>query len=468
MWLPRLVDDGQPRYLALVDAISRSIEQGELKPGDRLPPQRRLAWALGLNPSTTMQAYREAARRHLVGGEVGRGTYVLASSREASLFLLKQADAQPASLDLSTNLPAIDAEAQDLPRSLLELGAAADLAELQGYASAAGMQRGRLAVSAWLRGRGLELPPRQLMLCAGAQQGLFAALLGLCEPGEPILVEALTSPGIKAAARQLRLPLHGVAMDGRGILPDALDRLARATAARVAVLTPCMQNPTGVSMDAQRREAIAAVARRHDLLVIEDDVYGALGDEAPLAELLAERSVLVGSLSKTVAPGLRFGFIAADERWLVRIDPEAQGTGWALSPLCLRIACQWIEDGTALRRLHWQRQQVARRWRLARKMLGPWVPACASPHLWLTAQAGESGLPGICRSAGIEAAAAQAFAVGPGAPDAVRLSLTAAPGLVALKGALQALAGRLAAEQQANACAALSLSLPSRQDVSND
>ncbi len=465
MWLPRLIDNDQPRYLALVDAISSAIEQGVLKPGDRLPPQRRLAWALGLNPSTAMQAYREAARRHLVGGEVGRGTYVLASSREASLFLLKQPGALPALLDLSTNLPVIDTDDGDLQRSLLVLGASVDLAELQGYPSPAAMQRGRLAASQWLRGRALELPPRQLLLCAGAQQGVFAALLGLCAPGEPILVEALTSPGIKAAARQLRLPLHGVAMDERGILPEDFDRQARATGARVAVLTPCLQNPTGVSMDAARREAIAALARRHDLLIIEDDVYGALGDEPPLASLLGERSVLVGSLSKTVAPGLRFGFIAAAEPWLARIDPEAQATGWALSPLCLRVASEWIEDGTAQRRLVWQRAQVEHRWRMARKMLGPRLSTGASPHLWLAACTGEIDLPGIARAAGIEGAAAGVFAVGPGAPDALRLSLSAAPGLVALQRGLQALAGRLATGQ---ASAALSLSSMSRQDVSND
>ncbi len=78
VWIPQLVDDDQPRYLALVDAIAQAIESGTLKVGDRLPPQRRLAWKLGLNPSTTQQAYREAAARHLVAGEVGRGTYVLA------------------------------------------------------------------------------------------------------------------------------------------------------------------------------------------------------------------------------------------------------------------------------------------------------------------------------------------------------------------------------------------------------
>ncbi|KJH79287.1 PLP-dependent aminotransferase family protein [Stutzerimonas stutzeri] len=438
MWLPKLETSDQPRYLALVDAIASAIARGELKPGDRLPPQRRLAWALGLNPSTAMQAYREAARRHLVGGEVGRGTYVLASSREASLFRLKVPEAHPELVDLSTNLPALAPDDDDMQRSVAALCATGELASLQGYPSARSLQRAQLAVSSWLRGRALEIPPRQVLLCAGAQQGVFAALIGLCEPGEPVLVEALTSPGIKAAGRQLRLPLHGVAMDDCGILPDDLDRLARATSARVVVLTPCMQNPTAVSMNAQRREAIAAVARRRGLLVIEDDIYGALGDEPPLAAVLPERTLLISSLSKTVAPGLRLGFVVGPDAWLSRIDPERQATSWALSTLCLRIGCEWLEDGTAARRLAWQREQMTLRWRLAQKLLGP-TRRTPSPHLWLEFPR-DMDLPALCRVAGIEAAAAEIFAVGHGAPNALRLSLTAAPSLAVLKARLEALA----------------------------
>ncbi|WP_407292754.1 PLP-dependent aminotransferase family protein [Stutzerimonas zhaodongensis] len=443
MWLPKLRSDDQPRYLALVDAIASAIASGELKPGDRLPPQRRLAWALGLNPSTAMQAYREAARRHLVGGEVGRGTYVLASSREASLFRLKMPDAHPELVDLSTNLPVLDPDDEDFQRSLSAICRSGELASLQGYPSARSLQRGQLVVGGWLSRRGLDLAPENVVLCAGAQQGVFAALLGLCEPGEPVLVEALTSPGIKAAGRQLRLPLHGVTMDEHGILPDDLDRLARATSARVAVLTPCLQNPTAVSMDACRREEIAAVARRHDLLILEDDVYGALGDEPSLASVLPERTLWISSLSKTVAPGLRLGFIAGSRKWLSRIDPEAQATSWALSPLCLRIACDWLEDGTAARRLRWQREQVARRWRLAQKLLGLRRSA-SSPHLWLELADGLD-LEALCRDAGLEAAAANVFAVGHGAPSALRLSLTAAPSLAVLKARLEAIARGTAA-----------------------
>lgn len=441
MWLPKLDSDDQPRYLALVDAIAAAIARGELKPGDRLPPQRRLAWALGLNPSTTMQAYREAARRHLVGGEVGRGTYVLASSREASLFRLKTPEAHPELVDLSTNLPVLDPDDDDMQRSLAALCASGELASLQGYPSARSLQRGQLAVSGWLRGRALEIPPQQVLLCAGAQQGVFAALIGLCEPGEPVLVEALTSPGIKAAGRQLRLPLHGVAMDEYGILPGDLDRLARATSGRVAVLTPCMQNPTAVSMNAQRREAIAVVARRRGLLIVEDDIYGALGDEPPLAAALPERTLLISSLSKTVAPGLRLGFIAGPDQWLSRIDTERQATSWALSPLCLRIGSDWLEDGTAARRLAWQREQMTRRWRLAQKLLGS-ASSGASPHVWLPLPDGQD-LLALCRDAGVEAAAAGVFAVGHEAPNALRLSLTAAPSQAVLKARLETLAARL-------------------------
>lgn len=446
MWLPKLESDDQPRYLALVDAIASAIARGELRPGDRLPPQRRLAWALGLNPSTAMQAYREAARRHLIGGEVGRGTYVLAGSREASLFRLKTPEAHPELVDLSTNLPVLDPDDDDMQRSMAALCALGGLASLQGYPSARSLQRGQLAVSGWLRGRALEIPPQQVMLCAGAQQGVFAALIGLCEPGEPVLVEALTSPGIKAAGRQLRLPLHGVAMDEFGILPDDLDRLARATSARVAVLTPCMQNPTAVSMDMQRRDAIAAVARRRNLLIIEDDIYGALGDEPPLAATLPERTLLISSLSKTVAPGLRLGFIAGPDEWLSRIDPERQATSWALSTLCLQIGCEWLEDGTAARRLAWQREQMTWRWRLAQKLLGS-ASSNASPHLWLEL-ADDQSRPELCRDAGIEAAAAAVFAVGHGAPNALRLSLTAAPSLAILKARLESLALRIAASDR--------------------
>ncbi|NER66247.1 PLP-dependent aminotransferase family protein [Pseudomonas sp. MAFF212427] len=436
MWTPTLADNSAlPRYLALVDAIARAIENGELKVGERLPPQRRLAWNLGLNPSTTQQAYREAAARHLVAGEVGRGTYVLAGSKEATLFRLKHPGPQPAQVDLSTNVPAADDTNPDLAitlRQLLEHGAPPSL---ERYLSAEQLLRGRVHGAAWLGRRGLQLTAQHVLLCGGAQQGVFNVLLSLCQPGDGVLVEALTAPGIKAACRQLRLPLHGVAMDDQGILPDDLDRVARATGARVVVVTPTLQNPTGACMGAARQAAIAAVIKRNALTLIEDDVYGALTDSPALLSQGIECGVLVSSLSKSVAAGLRLGWIVGTAALLERIDPHAQATHWPVSPLDLEIACRWIDDGTAARRLAWQRDEVLQRWRMAKRMLGAAVAGdTPSPHIWVNGVQAAT-----CRDAGVAVVPAEVFAVKQGDVPAVRISLSAARSRAELKLALERL-----------------------------
>lgn len=441
MWTPTLPDDGQPRYLALVEAIARAIEQGELQVGERLPPQRRLAWSLGLNPSTTQQAYREAAARHLVSGEVGRGTYVLAGSQEATLFRLKQRDDSSTAIDLSTNVPVVDDQGGDLEEAIQHLLQQGPAHALEHYLGAEQLLRGRLQGATWLSRRGLQLTPGQVLLCGGAQQGVFSVLLSFCQPGEAVMVEALTAPGIKAACRQLRLPLHGIAMDGEGILPDDLDRVARASGARLVVLTPALHNPTGACMGEQRRRQIAAVVERLDLLLVEDDVYGALGDQPPLLPLLGPRGLLVSSLSKTVCAGLRLGWIAGDETLLARIDPHAQATHWQVAPLMLGIAGHWIDDGTAQRKLAWQREEVTQRWRLAQRLLGSaMLPATASPHVWLGGPHPGDVLAAACRAKGVEVVPAQVFAVKQGQLPAVRISLSAARSRAELKQALERIA----------------------------
>ncbi|WP_397450839.1 PLP-dependent aminotransferase family protein [Pseudomonas sp. NA-150] len=442
MWTPTLPDSDQPKYLALVDAITHAIESGELKVGERLPPQRRLAWNLGLNPSTTMQAYREAARRHLVSGEVGRGTYVLAGSKEATLFRLKQPGERPTLIDLSTNVPVTDDDSRDEERSLSTLIDSGHAQRLQSYLGADDLAWGRAQGAAWMTRRGLNVAAENVLLCGGAQQGLFMALLSLCQPGEPVLVEAFTAPGIKAACRQLRLPLHGVALDHHGIVPEELDRMARATGARVVVLTPVLQNPTSTIMSPQRQLEIAEVVKQHGLLVIEDDVYGALTSTPPLTRLLGERGLLVTSLSKTVAPGLRVGWITADPSLLEQIDPHAQATHWGISPLCLSIAGQWIKDGTAQRRLAWQTEETTQRWRLAKKFLGSalYQSESPSPHIWVTCSMPSMALAQACRAAQVDVVPAEVFAVKEHDTHAIRISLCAASNRAQLKVALERVA----------------------------
>ena len=234
---------------------------------------------------------------------------------------------------------------------------------------------------------------------------------------------------MKAVAKQLGLRMHGVAIDEEGVTSAGLDRLARATGAGVVVLVPSLQNPTGAVMSEPRRRSIVEIIRRRNLLLIEDDVYGALARLPPLASELPERSIVVSSLSKTVAPGLRFGMIAGPAPVIQNLALEIHATSWQLSPLMCEIACQWLESGVARRRLAWQRAEVERRFRMAEPVLlgrpGRAARRHPSPHLWLPLAGDSDERARRCRQAGVELVASSVFAVGRDAPTGLRASITA-------------------------------------------
>jgi DNA-binding transcriptional MocR family regulator len=428
MWAPNLAGRNPVKYLAIVEALADSVEAGDLQPGTQLPTHRELAWRLRVNVSTVTQAYREAARRHLVSGEIGRGTYVLADSREAALFGLKELDRAEV-IDLSTNVPAVDLANGDLDAALQEMAAKGSLAAAQAYHSPHLIRRSQIAAAAWLAWRGFELRPKDVVTCAGAQQALMTALLALCRPGDSVLVEELTFPGMKAVGKQLGLRPQGISIDAEGALPAGLDKTARASGARVVVLVPSLQNPTGAVMSGERRRAIAEIIRRRDLFLIEDDVYGGLTDLPPLASEIPERSIVVSSLSKTVAPGLRFGMIAGLTPVIQSLASEIHATSWQLSPLMCEIACQWQESGVAQRRVAWQRAEVERRYRMAEPVLLGRPDRSArrhpSPHVWLPLPGDCDLRAACCRRHGVEMVPSSLFAVGRDAPTGLRASITA-------------------------------------------
>jgi DNA-binding transcriptional MocR family regulator len=427
MWTPDLSGRNPVKYLAIVEALADAVEQGRLQSGTRLPTHRELAWQLGLNVSTITQAYREAARRHLVTGEVGRGTYVLADSREAALFGLKDSDRDKV-IDLSTNVPAVDLQNHDLDETLRELSSLGLVAGAQAYSSAALIRRSQIAAASWLAWRGLPLRPRDIVTCAGAQQALLTALLALCRPNDSILVEELTFPGMKAVAKQLGLRLQGIAMDDEGAVPASIDKLARATGARIAVLVPSLQNPTGAVMSPERRDEVAAVLRKRDLILIEDDVYGGLTDVPPLARALPERSIVVTSLSKTVAPGLRFGMVAGTMPGIQILAGEIHATSWQLSPLMCEVACRWLDSDIAQRRVAWQRAEIERRYRMAEPLLlrrGRNARRHPSPHVWIPLSGDSDSRAAACRRHGVELVASSLFAIGRDAATGLRASITA-------------------------------------------
>lgn len=442
MWVPQLPASDQPAYLAIADAIGDAIRLGRLRPGDQLPTHRLLADLLGVNVSTVSRAYREAARRRYLGGEVGRGTFVLGVASEAALFALQQKPLGGV-IDLSANIPPVAAGDPDLAAALgrMDAGAAARLLHYPG----AGDTLAHLdAVCRWLKRRSVETAPGDLLVCAGAQHAMDTAI-SLFPDAEEIACESLVYPGLKAAARHWKRRLHALAMDAEGILPSAFEGACRA-GIRLAVFSPTLQNPTTATMGLERRRTLVAIARKWDALIIEEDVYGLLREDAPpaLAALAPERVVYLTGLSKTVAPGLRLGYLAFPRDQRARARDAEHHTSWYVSPLAMALATRWMEDGTAWRRLLAQRKELAARHRIARDRLEglAWRGEPHCPHLWLTAPPGGSAaFAQAAAAAGVVVVPAGVFASGRQNPDGVRISLGAATDRAALADAL----GRLAA-----------------------
>jgi len=164
-----------------------------------------------------------------------------------------------------------------------------------------------------------------------------------------VIVEAATFNGVKLVAAQMGLRITPAAMDAEGVTPDALDRAAAQSGARVAYLQP-FQNPTARVMGLQRRRDIVEIARRRGVVLIEDDLYGPHVAELglpPLAELAPDQVAYVSGLSKSTAPGLRAGFLIMPERHRAAALEAQRASTFGAPTFGAVLATQWIESGGA-------------------------------------------------------------------------------------------------------------------------
>ncbi len=432
-------------YLAIADAVAADIAAGRLKPGDRLPPQRRFAHDRGIAASTAARAYADLVARGLVVGEVGRGTYVRAAPSVSGPALAEPAQAP---VDLELIVPLAPEHRAALAPALAALVAHGLEPALRPVGPASGPMA-RTAAAGFLARGGWMPRPDDVLFAGSGRQAIAAVLAALAPAGSRIGVEALTYPVAKAIAARLGVTLVPLALDGEGVRPDALAAAHRSAPLRAVYLQPALHNPLGLTMGAARRADLAALLTATGMIAIEDAIYSFLADEPPLAALAPDHTILVDSLSKRIAPGLTLGFVAAPPHWTDRIAAALRSGGWAPGGFALAAGLGWIADGTARRLAADKRADAARRQQIAQAALAG-LTVRADPrayHLWLELPEGwraDSFTASAARQ-GIAVTPASAFAVGAGqAPAAVRLALAAPPPAV-LRAALETLR-RIAAQ----------------------
>ncbi len=379
MWRPRIDRKSGPLYLALAKAIAADIQTGRLRAGEQLPPQRDLADALGMNVTTVTRGYSEADRRGLVRGEIGRGTFV-----RPPAFAIPQFQAAGL-VDLGTNALLPQAHAGELAGRLAALISRVVPEQLFNYQPHAGRPEHRAVAAEFLRRMHVPAEAADTIFTSGAQHAMAVALSTLTAPGEAVLCESLTYTGMRSLANHLHVRAQAVAMDTDGVLPDALEDAALESGARVLYCMPSIQNPTGRVMSPKRRQELARVASRLNLFIVEDDTYGFLASgQVPLASMVPERTFYLTSLSKSLVPGLRVGFLRTPPGWIDRVTGAVFATTVTVMPLAAAAAVEWIEDGTADRVVAWKRDEVKARQQLTRGILGDHITgAVESQHVWL-------------------------------------------------------------------------------------
>ncbi|WP_210243543.1 PLP-dependent aminotransferase family protein [Mesorhizobium sp. B2-3-4] len=384
-WKPKIEKGPAPLYERIADAIQHDIHAERLAPGTRLPAHRDLAHALSIGTGTVTKAYGEAERRGLLSSQVGRGSFVTAAKHEPG-----QTAAGP--VDLAYNFPPVGLTSRYLAEAMGRLWRRQDFAATSRYTAPEGLDSARAAALRWIRERhALDVASTaHLIQTNGGQHGLSLVLQALCRSGDTVLCEAATFHGLKLVARAGNLKLEGIALDSEGLVPEALEKAAASTGSKVLYLVPTLQNPTACTMTAGRRREIAAIARRHQLFIIEDDAYRAIagaGSPAALADLAPERTFYIASVSKSISPGLRLAFVLApDLFWRERILNNIVAAGYAPPAQNALIFAQWVEDGIVDTLLGQVLAEMQWRTAMALRILGKAASAPGADqtlHLWL-------------------------------------------------------------------------------------
>ena len=424
-WVPDLDEAKGPLYWRIAAALARDVRSGRLGVGEQLPTHRALADILGVTVNTVTKAYAEAERNGLIVSRTGRGTYVKGFPEE-----MANGAAPPREMiNLAANVTSSSAFNPVFNRLLGALSRRGSLHGLLDYHPHPGLDRHRSAGARWITRRGVEATPDRVSVCTGAQEGLLAVFSAIARPRDTILTEMLNYAGVRYIADTLHLNVRGVEIDAQGLVPDALEAACQMNRVAAILCNPTNHNPTTATASLERRKAIVEIAGRAGALLVEDDIFGHLTGQGlpPLAALAPDRCVYVCGTSKSIAAGLRVGYLLPPAALVNRIIDSLQTMHWSSPALMGEIATLLIEEGHADEFVAWHRREALARQKLARSILGLGDDRAASGyHLWLPLPEGlhTAHFVSELRRQGVLVSPSDQFVVDGGpVPDAVRLAL---------------------------------------------
>ncbi|HGH7177633.1 TPA: PLP-dependent aminotransferase family protein [Bacillus wiedmannii] len=361
-----------PKYRQIIDYMKEKIENGEWPIGSKIPSQRQLAKLFHVNRSTVITALDELMADGLIQSQIGAGTivtnntwsllatnpppdwseYVKAGIHKPSKLMVREineAEANNKLIHLSKGELAPQLFPLETMQSIMK--SVSEELDYFGYEEQKGFLPLREAISNYVKSYGIHASPNSILIVSGALQALQLISIGLLHRKSTVLLEQPSYLYSLHVFQSANINLAGISMDQRGILPnELLKRIKYSQKKNILYSIPCFQNPTGILMSQERRKEILKICEKEQLPIIEDDIYRELWiDEpppAPLKSIDKHGHVLyVGSLSKTLTPGLRIGWIIGPEPVIDRLSDIKMQTDYGSSSLSQRVAAEWINKG---------------------------------------------------------------------------------------------------------------------------
>jgi len=387
------------RYERLAEQLRERIQGGYYQAGDRLPSVRTLAKAHGVSLSTVQQAYHQLEDAQLIQARPKSGYFVCQVRERPVLPPAGRTAQRPVEVSqweqvregtcvlpdtelyhLGRGMPDIDAPTlKPLMRSLSRVSRRQNLIGLN-YDTLHGRPELREQIARLSVSQGCRLRQDEIVVTTGCHEAISVAMRAVCEPGGIIAVDSPSFYGALQSIRAYGMKAMEIPTDPEhGISLEALELALEQWPIRAIQVTPTCNNPLGYTLSAERKRALYALAQRFDVAIIEDDVYGDLAYAFPRPPAIKSfdedgRVLLCSSFSKTLAPGLRIGWIAPG-RYLERaLHMKYVGTGSTATQGQLAIA-EFIREGHFEPHLRRMRRQYQRNRNAMLDLIGETFPS---------------------------------------------------------------------------------------------
>ncbi|PYB75213.1 PLP-dependent aminotransferase family protein [Rhizobium wuzhouense] len=356
-WLPSLTSGHGPLYVRIADDAENAIKSGQLAHGTKLPPQRDLAYDVGVTIGTISRAYALLRERGLVSGEVGRGTYVQADTSDPTAVArdpvtityggTRAMSPPPGKLRFDTTAAIDVGQAAVVGRIMTEI-ASQHPSEISSYTRTLSPDW-QEAGKQWLSAGNWSPEASQILPQMGVHAGINAVIAAVTGTGDRVVCEHLTYSQVSRSAMVMGRQIALVDSDSDGILPADFERVCAREHPKAAFIMSSGQNPTLACLTLSRRQDIVTIARKYNVWLIEDYLYGGMiADGIPLlAELAPDRTFLLNGLSKSVAAGVRGGWVACPPHMSQRVRVTQKMVTGGLPFLLAELSARLVLSGAA-------------------------------------------------------------------------------------------------------------------------